>query len=280
MFAQGYHKIQHWKSSLFFSCMLVISTVFSSCEKVIDIDLNTASKKYVIEGTIADRPNSCKVILTQTRDFDQDNSFEGVTGAVVTIAAVGENPVLLAETTPGVYEATELVGIPGRTYQLKVQVDGSQFSATSTMPQIVPFDSLFITERSFFDTKSKYATVSYKDPAGIKNAYRFIQYVNGKKEKTIFVRDDDANDGLIIERTLVYFSNDDNDADKLKSGDNLLIEMLGISQPVYKFWYSLAQSSTGENQSATPGNPVTNIQGGALGYFSAHTLQSRSIVVP
>jgi hypothetical protein len=280
MFAHGYNKIKHWKSSLFFSCLLIISTVFCSCEKVIDIDLNTASKKYVIEGTVANKPNSCKVILTQTKDFDQGNSFEGVSGAVVTIAADGDNPVLLTETTPGVYESPELVGVPGRTYQLKVQVDGSQFSATSTMPQVVGFDSLFVTERSFFNEKSKYATVTYKDPPGVKNAYRFIQYVNGKKEKTIFVRDDDANDGLIIERTLVYFSNDDNDDDKLKSGDNLVIEMLGISQPVYKFWYSLAQSSTGENQSATPGNPVTNIQGGALGYFSAHTLQSRSIVVP
>jgi len=51
-----------------------------------------------------------------------------------------------------------------------------------------------------------------------------------------------------------------------------------IDKNVYEYWYSLDQSSTGSSQSAAPGNPVSNMQGGALGYFSANTLQSRSVV--
>jgi len=269
------------RRSTLFASVLLSAMYLTSCEKVIQIDLNDAEKKYVIEAMISDQLGSCKVVLTQTKNFDENNTFTGVSGAQVTIADNNGAPKTLTETAPGVYEAPALTAVSSHTYQLSVRVGGEEFSATSVMPALVHLDSLYITERIFFDEKNKYATVLYDDPAGVQNAYRFIQYVNGIKEKTIFVRDDDSNDGLTIERTLLFFSDDDDaDEKKLKSGDNVRVEMLCISYPVYKYWFSLSQSSTGENQSATPGNPVTNIQGGALGYFSAHTWQSKTVEVP
>lgn len=257
------------------------SIAITGCQKVINVDLNTAEKKYVVEAVITDQPNSCKVLLTQTKNFDENNAFNGVSGATVTISDNNAAPVKLTETSAGVYEASGLKGVSGHTYRMTVIAGGQTFRATSTMPVFVPFDSLYISERTFFDKSNKYATVSYTDPAGRGNAYRYIQYVNGIKEKTIFVRDDDLTDGRKIERILFFFADDDEEEKKkLKTNDVVRVEMLGIDYPIYKYWYSLSQSSTGENQSATPGNPVTNIEGGALGYFSAHTLQSKTIVVP
>jgi len=261
---------------------LLSAMYFTSCEKVIQLDLNEAEKKYVIEAEISDSPNSCKVIVTQTKNFEENNTFNGISGVQITIADNNATPVTLTETSAGVYKSSSLTGISGHTYNLVVNVDGQVFTAISSMPARVPLDSLYITERTFFDETNKYATLLYKDPFGTGNAYRYIQYVNGVKEKTIFVRDDDLADGRSIERTLFFYNNDDDEQEekKLKSGDNVKVEMLCISYPVYKYWYSLAESSTGENQSATPGNPVTNIEGGALGYFSAHTLQSKTVIVP
>ncbi|WP_018611711.1 DUF4249 domain-containing protein [Segetibacter koreensis] len=250
----------------------------TSCQKVINIGLNEAEKKYVVEAVLTDQPNSCKVLLTQTKNFSENNTFNGVVGAQVTIADNNAAPVTLTETSPGVYE-NKLTGVSGHTYTLTVKVAGQTFTSTSTMPALVPFDSLYISERTFFGETNKYATVSLKDPPGIGNAYRCVQYVNGVKEKTIFVRDDSYSDGRQMENTLYFFSNDDNDEKKLKAGDNVRIDLLSIDYPVYKYWFSLAQSSTGENQSATPGNPSTNIKGGALGYFSAQTLQSKTVAV-
>jgi hypothetical protein len=253
---------------------------FSGCEKVIDVDLNTTEKKYIVEAVLTDQPNSCKVLITETKNFDADNTFNGVPGATVTIADNNSSPVTLTETSAGQYERN-LVGVAGHIYTLQVNMGGQTFRATSTMPSLVPFDSLYISERSLFGESNKYATLSYKDPAGKGNAYRYIQYVNGVKEKTIFVRDDDLSDGRQIERVLLFFGDeDDEDEKKIKTGDSVRIEMLGIDYPVYKYWYSLSQSSTGDNQSATPGNPVTNITGGALGYFSTHTYQSKTVVAP
>jgi hypothetical protein len=50
--------------------------------------------------------------------------------------------------------------------------------------------------------------------------------------------------------------------------------MYCIDKNVYNYFFSLLQV-TGNNggfQSASPDNPITNISGGALGYFSAHTV--------
>jgi hypothetical protein len=260
--------------------LFIFTLSFTACEKVITLDLNSAEKKYVIEAEITDQPNSCKVSLTQTKNFGDNNTFNGVSGAQVTITDNNGSPLSLTETSAGVYEAVSFKGVPGHTYNLTVRIAGQTFTATSKMPLLVSFDSLYITERTIFGETNKYATLAYVDPAGRGNAYRYIQYVNGIKEKTIFVRDDDLTDGKAIERILFFFNNDDEkDEKKLKKGDQVRVEMLCIDYPVYKYWYSLVQSSTGENQSATPGNPVTNINGGALGYFSAHTIRSKTTVV-
>jgi hypothetical protein len=269
-----------WQSYSF-PLVLVAAFSFASCEKVISLDLDKVQTKYVIEGMISDQHGSCRVMLTQTKNFDENNTFSGISGAEVTISDNNGMPQPLREMTPGVYAAAGLTGVSLHTYLLTVKINGLVFTASSTMPARVPFDSLSITERTFFDETNKYASVRYKDPAGEQNAYRFIQYVNGKKEKTIFVRDDDNNDGNTIDRTLLFFYDDaEAQEKKLKSGDQVTVEMLSISYPVYKYWYSLTESATGENQSATPGNPLTNIRGGALGYFSAHTLQTKTVTVP
>ncbi|MEO6219108.1 MAG: DUF4249 domain-containing protein, partial [Ginsengibacter sp.] len=67
--------------------------------------------------------------------------------------------------------------------------------------------------------------------------------------------------------------------EKIMSGDTILLDMQCIDAAVYKYWFSLNQSATGNSQSASPANAVTNINGGALGYFSAHTLQTKSVIV-
>jgi hypothetical protein len=58
--------------------------------------------------------------------------------------------------------------------------------------------------------------------------------------------------------------------------DSVTIEMHCIDKPVYDYYYSLGN----RDNSATPANPVSNIVGGALGYFSAHTVRKTTAVVP
>jgi len=255
-------------------------TFLTSCEKVITLDLNEAEKKYVIEAIITDQPSTAKVLITQTKNFDEDNTFPGISGATVTIKENGGATTTLTETSQGVYQDAGLVAVSGKTYSLSVTINGSVFTASCLMPQKVNLDTIYVTDELLFTDTRKIVNVEFKEPSGRGNNYRFIQYVNNHKEDEIMIQNDDYTDGRNVNAKLFFFAEDDDSTNLINSGDTVKIDMLCIDQPVYKYWFSLWRSSLGGNQQATPSNPVSNIQGGALGYFSAQTLQTKEMVVP
>ena len=252
-----------WPAFLLFIIMMV------SCEKVIDLPLRNAALKYVVEGNVSDGSDTARVLLSQTKPFSDSNGFAGITGAVISISDNGGTPVFLDEVRPGVYEATGMQGIPGHTYDLQVQVGGEVFTASSQMPLPVSFDTLFVDERLRFSRVRKVAVVRYPDPPGKGNSYRFIKYINGVKDDNIFVRDDKLTDGNLVETEL---------RGGIERGDTVRIDMLCVDPAIYRFWFTLEEGATGEEENAAPANPESNIRGGALGYFSAHTFRTRTVI--
>ena len=250
----------------------------TSCEKVIDVKLGDADKKIVIDAALTDHAGDCVVKISQTKNFDDNNSFAGLSGAVVSIKDQAGNVTPLTEETPGIYKHATLLGAPGNSYELTVQVNGQTYKATSVMPQAVLLDSLYTKTQKFFDEDETYANVVFTDPAGTKNYYRVLQYINGSKTKTNFLLDDDLSDGKLFNSTLYFFVDDDKD--KIKPGDEVRVQLQCVDAAVYIYWYSLDQSASGSSQSAAPSNPVSNISGGALGYFSAQVVSSLSVTAP
>ncbi len=251
--------------------IFLVITFFASCERVIDVKVNDAVKKYVIEGVLTDQTGSCQVIISQTKGFNEDNSFAGVSGAKVSITDEAGIISNLTGTGGGYYESN-LAGIPGKTYMLQVNINDEVFTAVSKMPVPVLIDSLYITEVSFFSETSKWVNVQYSDPASPGNSYRFVQYINNVKNKGIYVQNDDLSNGRLTTATL--FGRDT----EITKGDTVKVELQCIDPVMYKYWFSLSQSATGETESASPANPVSNITGGALGYFSAHTVRTKSVI--
>ncbi|MEP6749125.1 MAG: DUF4249 domain-containing protein [Bacteroidota bacterium] len=258
------------------SVLFAVLLALTSCEKVIEVKLNDASKKYVIEANITNQPGDCVVKITQSKSFSGDNNFQGISGATVTMSDNGSAPVTLTENSQGNYQTTTLTGIPGHAYSLNVQIGGQAFNASSIMPGIVTLDSLFSEDRILFGDSSKIINVVYQDPPAKGNAYHFILYKNNVQEKTVFVTNDDYTNGNIVTNKLLFFGNNDNA--KLKAGDSVRVIMECIDPFIYKYWFSI-DGATGESNNATPANPVSNITGGALGYFSAHTTQNKTVVV-
>ena len=258
--------------------LIVLIIGLLSCNKVIDLKLNDTDIKYVIEGIITNEPAVCRVTITQSKNFNEDNQFPKVSGAVVKIKD-GANEFVLAETLPGVYETNTISGTPGHTYHLSITVNAQTFTATSTMPQPVSMDTLYVSKGPF--GQFKFATVGYTDPAGINNGYRFVQYVNGVKEPTIFWENDEFTDGQFVIMQLDASADEKDDPRNIKTGDQVMIEMLCLDNAVYRYWNTLRTGGgDGDNNTAAPANPITNIQGGALGYFSAHTISRRTVVAP
>jgi hypothetical protein len=259
-----------------FLLCLMIAVV--SCQKVIELPLNGNEPKYVIEGTITNEPGVCVVHLTQSVDFNAENIFPMVTGASVTVKDNGTS-FNLPETSPGVYQSNAINGTPGHVYELMVLVNGKEFRASSTMPQPVHLDTLYIATGPF--GQFKFPTISYTDPVVEDNGYIFVQYVNGKKDPAIFWDDDEFTNGLSVTTLLDNGVDKKDDPRLIHTGDLVTIEMQGVDENVLKYWYTLRTGGgTGGGNMVAPSNPTTNIQGGALGYFSAHTIDRKSVIAP
>jgi hypothetical protein len=145
------------------------------------------------------------------------------------------------------------------------------------MPEPVRIDSLtFLVGRN----DNIYPVVNFQDPAGIANYYQFIEYANGEKFKNgrgNSVFDDRLSDGRYIS-TVLY----DDDSTDIRRGIILTIQMNCVDKPVYDYLEQLLQISAGGAgfSSPAPANPTSNINGGALGYFSAHTITTKSVQLP
>jgi len=118
------------------------SLIFPACQKVINVDLNEAAPKIVIEGLITDKHGPYMLTLSKSGSYFNQPVLQTVTGAQVTITDDKDNVDSLKETAPGVYLTLNTKGFPGIKYTLKVIAENQEYDASSTMPSHVNIDSL------------------------------------------------------------------------------------------------------------------------------------------
>ena len=73
------------KALQIFLFAIILLTLNTSCEKVILIELNEADQKMVVDAIVSNDSVQNYVILSNSGGFYQDNDFEAISGALVTI---------------------------------------------------------------------------------------------------------------------------------------------------------------------------------------------------
>ena len=256
----------------------ILSSTFIliSCKKIINVDLNNAPAQIVIEG-IVNNVNNATVTISKSVSVSSSNTYPAVSNATVTVKDNLGNSFVLSElpSVKGTY-TSNLIGVAGRTYTLTVVADGNTYTATSTMPAAVNLDSLQPDQITFGNKNLKVIVPIYTDPPGLGNCYQFIEMINSRYVKNVYVWNDNVNDGGVNTRRLIY-SDPNNDSLNIKTGDVVSVEMRCIDKYVYRYMVGLTDLNGNQT---TPTNPASNISGGALGYFSAHTSQTKKITMP
>lgn len=275
----------------FTSYIIFFSLLFISCEKVINVDLNTTDPKLVVEANITDQPGPYAVKLSRSVNYYESNVFPAVTDAIVSISDNAGNKEILQQTSGGFYRTSKLQGVSGRTYVLNVAWNGKIYTATSTMPNKVLIDSvLYQLGGSGFgpgsggpghgvpDTSSikRYRITSkFLDIPGIENFYRMELSSNDSVEidsTRIQILSDKLMDGQ--EMSLSFNT-------RLQPFDTVVVQLLCIDKAIYNF-YNTLRAVVGESNpfmSAPPANPVTNISNGGLGYFAAYPVSKKSVII-
>lgn len=267
-------------------CFLAAATVLltAGCEKVVTLDLKASAPRLSIEGNLADDGQPCTVLLARSVDYTETNTFPAVSGAVVTLSDDAGGLETLRETsTPGQYRGRTLLGQSGRRYTLRVETDGQTYVAASTLPApVVPLTGLR-AQKSLIGTSIQ-ALPEYLDPAGPRNYYLFRQYRNGLLNKAVYLQNDEFTDGKPNVRGLGAGGGGgggSTEADKLVAGDSLRVEMQNVDVDVYEYFRTFNLTlQGGGTAAAAPTNPKSNFSGDVLGYFSAHSVRRRTILVP
>jgi Domain of unknown function (DUF4249) len=261
---------------IFRGAILCLILSCTACTKTVRLDLRNAPPVYVIEGEITDQPGPYVVRIFQTTGFYDSSNFKGVDGATVRVSNAEGFQEMLTGNGGGNYYTKQLQGKPGDTYTLNVVIGNNTYTAISTMPQHIDFNGLH-TEQQFYVSKQViYVVPDFTNPPAPDIAYYYFdQTINGYLDKTLYYWDNKFSQGEANTFNLQRSSPDST----LHSGDTVTVVMQCIDSAIYNYWSSLDAAATGSGN-AYPGNPATNIIGGALGYFSAHTSQTQGLRVP
>jgi len=261
----------------YLSVLFFILVAFSSCEKIIEVDLSESGEVIVIEATMTNNKLPFTILVSKTSPYFGTKTKNPVSGAKVSIRAEKGKPKYFEEISPGIYQLKGTFAAPGFWYITDVEYDGITYSARSFMNEVVPILDLsfsYFDGFGFFDSGYKVNTY-IRDPANKENYYRLKYFVNGKTiddggEITLY--SDQLFNGKDIglgQRSTVF-----------QETDTLTIELQSIDKLTYNYFLTLENiSGNAIQQSASPANPISNFNNGALRYFSAYTFDRKTVIV-
>lgn len=281
--------------------ILLAVFMLSGCEKNIDLDLEDADQKIVVEGYVENGFVPYIILSRSQNYFDPIGQSTlnnlPVRDAIVTISD-GIDTIQLTEvdtsingvSVGGFYIALDpatliptMIGTPGRTYTLNVRsAEGEEVRATALLPLPVALDSLWFKVQENLDSLG-FAWAKLKDPDTIGNHYRWFakrmnkdnffippfgstfedKFINGQRFDFAY------NRGSIQNSTAEEDVNEE--AGFYKKGDTIVVKFCTVDRSTFEFWRD-AENQLGSNGSpfAVPSNIKSNVVGGR-GLFATYT---------
>ncbi|MBN1652089.1 MAG: DUF4249 domain-containing protein [Bacteroidales bacterium] len=248
--------------------------LFVSCEKIIQLDLNQNESVLVVDAMVSNIPNHTEVRLSESKPLFSAEPYAKISHAKVRIIQADGTSVILDEQAPGIYKRDHFKGIENSEYQLQIDWDGQVISANSNMPKMVPIDSLELvfSDRNYRGKEElDYALkVHFTDDIEVQNFYRFDVFRNDTLLEGFSVSNDLYYNGLETYHFIRGYA--------LKPLDKVSVLLSCIDEANYSYFLVLSESNSPFN--IAPGNPISNIQGQAIGYFGAFAQDKKEIIIP
>lgn len=267
-----------------------ITLIFSSCTERIDIDLDESYTRLVVYGAITTDTTAHYITLSQTTSYYYNELPPPVSGAELTISDDLGNEITLEETDPGKYGTSPLfAAVAGRTYTLNIklreEINGHlTYTATSVVNPINPIDSIGLIFQPDWGEKGFYEVTCYYQEPPTKDFYMFNILINGKLvTDTIsdrLVISDDFFNGSYTNGIGVGYLDQSKTDEALNPGDIVTFQGCNIQEEYYTFVTTL-QAETGFQTplfSGPPANIKSNINNGAVGFFTAFSVAYSSKV--
>lgn len=225
---------------LIYIVLLLLTTM--SCEDVIDVDVETAEPRLVIDASLdwvkGTSGNLQFIRLTLTAPYFDDSVPPANNAQVMVTDTKGNTFNFIEEGSTGIYRINNFVPEIGETYTLNIEFEGETYIASETMMPVVPIEFVEQENDGGFSGDETELKAFYTDPAGIDNYYLFDFQVLNNSTSNLEVYDDEFTDGNQI---FAFYSDED-----LEAGDEVIIRNSGISERTFNYFTILLQQ-TDEN---------------------------------
>lgn len=240
------------KKLLLLPFLLALTT---ACQDVIELDLNDAAPKLVIDAFIElneDGTTTTEVKLTRSAPFYQEE-ITLVPDAIVRILSEDGSTFNLNYVGNGVYATTSLNVLPDVAYTLEIEDNGATYTATEELVTTVPFVGVEEELIEGFGETTK-ITAFYNDPPNEENFYLF-SYRDAENFQT-----DIGDDVFFAGNTAltVFF------IDELEPQTPSQITIKGIDRNCFRFYEVLLQQA-GEGGAGGPfSTPPATVRGNVI----------------
>lgn len=285
------------------SCLLLL---FTSCEDVIDVDLDSNVDQLVVDAWVNNNPETQQIRLTTTAPYFQNSATPAVTGATVMLTDdAGNTFSFLDNDNDGTYEwtpgAQQTLGQLGTQLKLTINSEGETYTATSQINRVTPIDSIDVRFRDDIlgGADGIYAELFAKDFVGEGDVYWIKSFKNGEylgKPEELNIAFDAAFtagtvDGVTFIRPIRQFINPvvEDDESPYAVGDSIDIEIHSLNLDAFFFLEQVfVQTTLGDNGifAEPPANVSTNIKNIdpdsdklPLGFFNVAAVSSMGVMV-
>lgn len=252
--------------------IIAIALLLVGCQDVIDVDINTADPKLVVEASLnwnkGTTGSNQTIKLSLTAPFF-DANVPPANGAIVTVTDSDNNVFnFIEEDSTGIYRTQNFIPVLNAEYILNILYNDEMYVASERLIPVTPIDFVEQKNDGGFSGEEIEIKAFYTDPEDFENFYLFEFLITETGKSTLEVYEDKFTNGNQI---FAFYSDED-----LKTGNQMLIRNSGISKRTFEFLNILLQQ-TDDNagdpfqiQPATVrGNCVnqTNPENFPLGYF-------------
>ncbi|SHJ78531.1 DUF4249 domain-containing protein [Flavobacterium haoranii] len=271
------------KITTFIVLTIVTLLILISCEDVVDVDLETAEPKLVIDASLkwqkGTTGNEQTILLSTTAGF-YENEVPTVRGATVFITdGNGIQYDFIEIPGTGNYVCTNFNPEIRQTYTLTVIHNSQVYTATESLIEVPTIDYIEQNENGGITGNQIEVKFFYQDNGLIDNYYLINFNASNALLPIIDVIDDEFFQG---NQMFAYLAND------LNAGDSIQLQLNGISETYYNYMnilLSIAGSSGGSPFQTPPatvrGNIVnqTNFDNYALGFFRLSETDTMDYVI-
>lgn len=263
--------------------LLVIAAIsFTSCERIVDVDLETAKPKLVVDASIqwekGSQGNEQTIYLRTTSGYFS-SEIPTVSDAIVFVTN-GANTFEFVETSPGIYFCNTFIPEYDATYELTVMLNDQVYKATETLKSAPDIAEIQQNNEGGFLGEDIEVKVFFDDNGSTNDFYlsRFQPDFTAIPEFDVF--EDRFFQGNTI---FALYSSED-----LIVGSQLQFTLSGISERYYNYM-NILLSVAGSNGGSPFSSPPATVRGNivnttitnnfALGYFSLSETSSVLYIV-